>query len=92
MIRVNGQSKHAEFFDVAPDVDGWPVTFVTGRGGEFYVEDLQAGRYKAELFANGTRCRFELDIPDAKVPLTDLGQLVCPLSGEPDRATTSRPR
>jgi len=66
--------------------------FVTGRGGESYVEDLKAGRYKAELFANGPRCRFELDIPDAKVPLTDLGQLVCPMSGEPDRATTSRQR
>ncbi len=84
VIMVNGKARPAEFFNVIVDVDGRPVTFVTGRGGEFYVEDLKAGRYKSQLAGNGTRCRFDLVVPDAKVPMTDLGELGCALPKDPE--------
>ncbi len=48
-IRLNGDVKPAEFYAVTLAVDGRPVTFVTGRGGEFYVEDVKPGRYAARL-------------------------------------------
>jgi outer membrane usher protein FimD/PapC len=82
-IRANGQVRPAEFFNVTLDVDGKPFTFVTGRGGEFYVEDLKSGTYKARMSANGERCDFELLVRDAQGPVTDLGETVCQLPGDP---------
>ncbi|MCC7218039.1 MAG: fimbrial biogenesis outer membrane usher protein [Burkholderiales bacterium] len=76
-IRVNGTVRPAEFFDVTLDVPDKPVTFVTGRGGEFYVEDLPPGRHSGRMSSNGTRCRFELDVRPAQGALTDLGEVTC---------------
>jgi outer membrane usher protein len=76
-IRVNGTVRPAEFFDVTLDVPDKAVTFVTGRGGEFYVEDLPPGRYPGRMSSNGTRCRFELDVRAAQGALTDLGEVTC---------------
>jgi outer membrane usher protein len=87
-LRLNGQVKPAEFFEVTLNVDGRPLTFVTGRGGEFYVEDLKAGCYAAQMSANGTSCRFELAVGEAQGPLTDLGDTVC----EPAAQTMNRAR
>ena len=50
---------------------------MTGRGGEFYVEDLEAGRYPGRMSSNGIRCRFELLIPPPRGPLTELGETTC---------------
>ncbi len=91
-IRSGGQTRPAEFFEVTLDVDGRPLTFVTGRGGEFYVEDVKAGRYKAQLSANGMRCRFELTVPEAQGPLTDLGETVCDAEIDPAAVVMSRAR
>ena len=68
----------------ALDVEGRPVTFVTGRGGEFYVEDLQEGRYKAEMSAerNALPLRAGRDAR-RKGPFTDLGETICELPDEP---------
>jgi outer membrane usher protein len=91
-LRANGKARPAEFFQVTLDVDGRPVTFVTGRGGEFYVEDLKSGRYKAEMSANGTRCRFELVVTEATGPFTELGETICEMSDEPAVPMASRVR
>ena len=91
-VRANGKVRPAEFFQVSLDVEGRPVTFVTGRGGEFYVEDLKSGRYKAEMSANGTRCRFELVVTETKGPFTDLGETICELPDEPAVPMASRAR
>jgi hypothetical protein len=67
----------AEFYEVALDVGGRPVTFMTGRGGEFYVEDLKPGTYKGRLVADGKGCRFDLVVPDTTGPLVELPPVVC---------------
>jgi outer membrane usher protein len=76
-IRANGEVRAAEFFDVALDVDGTLLNFVTGREGEYYVEDLKEGRFKGRAASNGTRCVFEVDARPAKGLLTDLGETIC---------------
>ena len=91
-IRTNGQVRPAEFLNVTLAVDGRPLTFVTGRGGEFYVEDVKAGRYAAVIGANGTRCHFDLVVRNPEGPLTDLGEAVCERPAEPAAATISRSR
>ena len=78
-----GAVRTAEYFDVTLDVAGRPVTFVTGRGGEFYVEDLLPGRYKGRMASNGTRCTFELEVGSPQGPLTDLGETTCERDEEP---------
>ncbi len=92
MIRSNGQIRPAEFFNVTLDIDGRPFTFVTGRGGEFYAEDVKAGRYMAQLAANGTTCRFELVVSEAAGPFTELGETVCDLPETPTAIPMSRAR
>ena len=56
------------------------------------MEDLKPGRYKAQLSANGTTCRFELSVPEAKGPLTDLGETVCEPANIPAPAAMNRSR
>lgn len=76
-LRANSQVREAEFFDVTLDVGGRPFAFVTGRGGQFYFEDLGEGRYAGRAASNGTRCAFELTVLAPKGPLTDLGVTIC---------------
>lgn len=76
-IRSGGEIKAAEFYRVSLVVDGKPFSFPTGRGGEYYVEDLKPGRYLARLAANGQSCTFELVVPQTDEPFTELPEIVC---------------
>jgi outer membrane usher protein len=80
-IRSRGQVKVAEFYEVSVAVGGKRVTFVTGRGGEYYVEDLPPGRYAARIAGAGTSCAFELSIPLTREPLTELPTVICEMGG-----------
>ena len=76
-IRSSGATRSAEFIDVTLDSNGKRASFVTGRGGEFYIEDLEPGRYRGWAASNGLQCTFELEVPAARGALTDLGETVC---------------
>jgi outer membrane usher protein len=54
-----------------------PVISSIGKGGEFYLENLAAGRHAAEIQYKGGRCRFSLDIPDVEALFVNLGTLRC---------------
>ena len=58
-------------------VEGRPLSFPTGRGGEYYVEDLKPGRYSARMTGNGQSCTFELDVPETGEPLTQVADIFC---------------
>ena len=91
-IRSGDKVRPAEFFDVTLEAGAKPVTFVTGRGGEFYVEDLAPGRYAGRMSANGTRCRFVLEVRARQGPLTDLGETTCDEEESPgESAGAARP-
>jgi outer membrane usher protein FimD/PapC len=84
--RSNGATRPPSSSTPPSTVEGRPVTFVTGRGGEFYVEDLPPGRYRGRMSSNGVRCTFELDVRAPQGPLTDLGETTC----ERDEDSTER--
>lgn len=72
-----GQSKLLEFFEIAFAVEGKPVKLQTGRGGEFYVENLKPGTYAASVQVEGRPCLFDLTIPKSEETFVELGQFVC---------------
>jgi len=76
-IKLGEEVKPAEFYQVSLVVDGKTIGFPTGRGGEYYVEDLKPGRYAARLAANGHTCGFELIVPESGAPITELAPIVC---------------
>jgi outer membrane usher protein len=54
--------------------------FRTGRSGEFYVENIPAGRYPAEATTPEGRCRFELLIPQSSEVFLELPDQLCQAS------------
>ncbi|GAB4227467.1 MAG: hypothetical protein OHK0028_00160 [Deltaproteobacteria bacterium] len=67
----------AESVEVRVVKDGKEISFPTGKGGEFTVEDLGAGNYDAFVEREGKRCRFELRVPATNDMIVDLGRLTC---------------
>lgn len=53
-----------------------------GRQGEFYLEDVPAGRQSAVVEHASRTCRFDLEVPEARESVANLGVLYCPLSTE----------
>jgi outer membrane usher protein len=76
----DGVLKPLELQQITLQVKGHPMTLPTGRGGEFYVENLAAGSYPATSSVEGQSCRFDLVIPQSEEPLSDLGKVVCRLA------------
>ena len=76
-IRRNGELRPAEFYEVMVTVDGATVTFITGRGGEYYVEGLKAGRYAARIGKDSEPCAFEIVVPQTQDPFIELPELIC---------------
>lgn len=59
------------------ETPGGIVTSVSGRGGEFYLEGLKPGSYRATATdENGTTCRFILVVPQTE-GMTKAGTLPC---------------
>lgn len=57
--------------------DGKPLRFLTGRGGEFYLENLAPGTYRAQVELEGTPCGFLLTIPASDEIIVELGDVAC---------------
>ena len=49
----------------------------TGRGGEFYVENLPAGSYAATATIPGGTCTLTLNIPKSTETFVSLGDVTC---------------
>jgi outer membrane usher protein len=76
-IRIDGVLKPVEYYEGKLLVAGNPVTFVTGKGGALYLENLEAGSYPASLSSAAGPCRFDLAIPESKETIVELGEVVC---------------
>jgi len=58
-------------------VDSKPVSFVTGNGGSFYLENLAAGRFDLVLSSPAGKCRVDLVIPESTATIVELGEIPC---------------
>jgi outer membrane usher protein FimD/PapC len=76
-IKVNGEVKPAEFYEVRMAVDGKELTFPTGKDGEFYLEDIKPGRYTSSFKYMEKTCSFDIIIPESEEIIIDLGKVVC---------------
>lgn len=65
----------AEFVELAIEVDGTSMVVPTGHGGEFYLENLQSGHYRANFVYRNNRCDFDLNIPESGEMMIELGEL-----------------
>lgn len=72
-----GQTKPVELQEISINVEGKKLTLQTGRGGEFYFENLKAGNYAATASAESKPCLFELVVPRSDETFVDLGEFVC---------------
>jgi len=57
--------------------EGKEIAFPTGKGGEFYVEDLGPGTHVATVEQEGKRCLFGMTVPATDETIVDLGRLTC---------------
>ena len=72
-----GTSKPLEFQEISFSAEGRTQNLQTGRGGEFYIENLKPGAYPAKVLVEGKSCLFDLTIPVSDETFVDLGELVC---------------
>lgn len=57
--------------------DGKRNDLRTGRGGEFYLENVKPGTYPGEAITAAGRCRFDLVIPRSDETFLELPDVVC---------------
>lgn len=74
------ETRPAEFVEGTVRAAGKPLKFQTGRGGEFYLENLQPGTYGASVVVEGKECAFEIMIPRLAETFVQLGDLTCRLA------------
>jgi outer membrane usher protein FimD/PapC len=74
-LSIDETPKPAEYLEARVTREGKEVVFPTGKGGEFYLEDLAPGDYAGSVESGGKRFRFELKIPDTNDMIIDLGGL-----------------
>src|SRR6185369_9639506 len=72
-----GATNPVEFQEITIEVAGGKQTFQTGRGGEFYIENLKPGTYAARAESEGQRCLFDLIIPASSETFVELGDVQC---------------
>lgn len=76
-IRRDGETVPAEYLEVRMRVDGEKIVFPTGKGGEFYLENVPPGRYRASVLGPDGPCGFEMEIPASDEMLIEQGGLSC---------------
>jgi outer membrane usher protein len=76
-FNVDGQKVPAEYAGLEIRMDGKTLESIIGIGGEFYLENIPPGKYKARVFSEERECEFELIIPESDETLVDLGEIVC---------------
>lgn len=71
--------KSVEFEEIRlPSIEGQKRSgFQTGRGGEFYIENLGPGTYPATVMMEGKPCPFDLVVPQSAETFVELGDVVC---------------
>jgi len=74
--RVAGARVVLEHQLVVVRAGGRSYELPTGRGGEFYGENLPPGRHPAVVRIDGSACEFFLDVPDSPDTMVSLGDVM----------------
>ena len=77
VVERGGVERVPAYGDLRVSVDGARFESPIGRDGEFYLENLPAGRHLAVIDDRDGRCTFSLDTPVVGLSVVDLGTLRC---------------
>jgi len=76
-LEERGKRKTADFARLILQRQDQSFDTVVGKGGEFYLENLQPGNYSAQIKLDGEVCQFKLEIPESEIMMVELGDHVC---------------
>lgn len=77
-LEVNGRLWKPEFGDLSVEVEGGRhLESPIGHEGEYYLENLAPGKYKALVRYRGTVCGFSLKVPASNNVVVDVGLSHC---------------
>jgi outer membrane usher protein FimD/PapC len=76
-FRVGRDIRPLEYIEFKLLVDGKELLFPTGKGGEFYFENLKPGKYRGELKYLDNNYLFDIVIPKSEDVMIDLGEIIC---------------
>lgn len=76
-LEKHGKRKTADFASLILQMQGQSFDTVVGKGGEFYLENLGPGNYRAQIKLDGEICDFNLKIPESEIMMVELGDYVC---------------
>ncbi len=82
LVEADGKTQIPSYGQLTVTVDGKPVVSPIGNQGEFYLENLPAGKYATEVEYQGGICHLAIDVPASNEPFIQLGTLHCVLSSE----------
>jgi hypothetical protein len=57
-------------------VDGKELISSTGKGGELYLENIKAGKYKGEFKYLDKNFTFDIILPKSEEVLVELGEII----------------
>jgi outer membrane usher protein len=81
LLVVDGAERAPTYGEMSVTVDGRRLVSPVGANGEFYFENLAAGRHRAAIEHGDGTCAFTLDVPDVEGLVADLGVVRC-VAGE----------
>ena len=76
-VRVEGELRPAEFVEFKLTAMGRDLISYTGKGGEFYFENINPGTYKGELKLLDKVFAFDIVFPESDDVVVDLGEVLC---------------
>jgi outer membrane usher protein FimD/PapC len=76
-VKVDGESRPVEYHEIRMEAEGKVLSFPTGKGGEFYLENLRPGTYPASFEYKGRECLVVLRVPESGETIIDLGGITC---------------
>lgn len=75
--KVDGEARPVEYHEIRVEVEGKELSFPTGKGGEFYLENPRPGVFSASFEFKGKARVFELKVPESEETIVDLGGITC---------------
>lgn len=76
-VKVGESIKPLEYVEFKLLVEGEEILSPTGKGGEFYLENIKPGKYRGEIKYIDKSYFFDIVIPKSEDVLVDLGEIIC---------------
>jgi len=76
-LRKEGEVKPLEYVEFKIILDGKELALPTGKGGEFYFENVNPGKYRGELIYMDKKYVFDIIIPKSEEMIVELGEIIC---------------